>query len=74
MIELDDNWNAELVLHDIIAEARDLGYLALEGRAYRWLGNLEVSRNQLRSGLKYYRTAYELLERTVFEMQVAMTL
>ncbi|EOX3941915.1 MULTISPECIES: tetratricopeptide repeat-containing diguanylate cyclase [Vibrio] len=74
MIEQDDNWNAELLLHDVVSTARDLGYLALEGRAYRWLGNLEVSRNQLRSGLKYYRNAYELLEKTVFEIQVAMTL
>lgn len=74
MIELDDDWHAELLLHDVIGESRDIGYLALQGRAYRWMGNLEIARNQIHNGLKHYRTAYELLENTVFEIQVAMTL
>lgn len=74
LVEADDVWQGELLLHDVINISRQIGYNSLQGRAYRWLGNAEVQRAQVQTGLKHYRTAYDLLEDSEFEIQTAMTL
>ena len=74
LIEADEVWQGELLLHDVINISRQIGYNSLQGRAYRWLGNAEVQRAQVQTGLKHYRTAYDLLEGSEFEIQIAMTL
>ncbi|MGR5195992.1 tetratricopeptide repeat-containing diguanylate cyclase [Vibrio rotiferianus] len=73
-IETDDIWQGELLLHDVINISREIGYKALQGRAFRWLGNAEVRRSQVQAGMRHYRTAFELLDDSHFEIQVAMTL
>lgn len=73
-IEADDVWQGELLLHDVINISREIGYKALQGRAYRWLGNAEIRRAQVKTGMRYYRTAFDLLDDSHFEIQVAMTL
>lgn len=74
LVEADDVWQGELLLHDVINISREIGYDSLQGRAYRWLGNAEVQRAQVQTGLSHYRTAYDLLENSEFEIQTAMTL
>ena len=73
-IEADDVWQGELLLHDVINISREIGYKALQGRAYRWLGNAEIRRSQVQAGMRHYRTAFDLLDDSHFEIQVAMTL
>ncbi|CAH1558536.1 Virulence protein [Vibrio rotiferianus] len=73
-IETDDVWQGELLLHDVINISREIGYKALQGRAYRWLGNAEIRRSQVQAGMRHYRTAFDLLDDSHFEIQVAMTL
>ena len=74
LIEADEVWQGELLLHDVINISRQIGYNSLQGRAYRWHGNAEVQRVQVQTSLKHYRTAYDLLEGSEFEIQIAMTL
>jgi len=74
LLDSDEVWQAELLLHDVINISRQIGYHSLTGRAYRWLGNAEVQRSQIQTGLKHYQTAYDLLEGSEFEIQIAMTL
>ncbi|MFN1530768.1 tetratricopeptide repeat-containing diguanylate cyclase [Vibrio jasicida] len=74
LVEADEVWQGELLLHEVINTAREIGYDSLQGRAYRWLGNAEVQRAQVQTGLRHYRTAYDLLEHSEFEIQIAMTL
>ncbi|MDF2153384.1 tetratricopeptide repeat-containing diguanylate cyclase [Vibrio sp. CAU 1672] len=74
LIEADELWRGELLLHDVISLARDIGYQSLQGRVFRWLGNAEVARSQLKTGLRYYLSAYKLLKGFPFEIQEAMTL
>lgn len=74
LVEADEVWQGELLLHDVINISRKIGYNSLQGRAYRWLGNAEVQRSQVQTSLKHYLTAYDLLENSEFEIQIAMTL
>ncbi len=74
LVEADEVWQGELFLHDVINISRKIGYNSLQGRAYRWLGNAEVQRSQVQTSLKHYLTAYDLLENSEFEIQIAMTL
>ncbi|EKO3803149.1 GGDEF domain-containing protein [Vibrio harveyi] len=74
LVEADEVWQGELLLHGVINISRKIGYNSLQGRAYRWLGNAEVQRSQVQTSLKHYLTAYDLLENSEFEIQIAMTL
>ncbi|WP_431786991.1 tetratricopeptide repeat-containing diguanylate cyclase [Vibrio harveyi] len=74
LVEADEVWQGELLLHDVINISRKIGYNSLQGRAYRWLGNAQVQRSQVQTSLKHYLTAYDLLENSEFEIQIAMTL
>lgn len=74
LIESDLLLEGELLLYEIVPQARALGYTRLLARTYRWLGNVKMQRSEIKASLNYYKMAFALISEQGDDFQATMTL
>lgn len=74
LIESDQLREGELLLHETMLVAREIGYKRLLARTYRWLGNIKMQHSDIKASLNYYKMAYALVNEIGDNFQETMTL
>ena len=74
LIDADLLIEGESLLHEIVPIADDIGYRRLLGRAYRWLGNVNMQQSDVKASLRYYKMAFEQVSKIGDNFQATMTL
>lgn len=74
LIDADLLIEGESLLHEIVPIADDIGYRRLLGRAYRWLGNVNMQQSDVKASLRYYKMAFEQVNKIGDNFQATMTL
>ncbi|KOO15227.1 virulence protein [Vibrio xuii] len=74
LIESDQLREGELLLHETVILAREIGYKRLLARTYRWLGNIKMQHSNLKGSLNYYKMAFALVNEIGDDFQATMTL
>jgi len=74
LIDADLLIEGESLLHEIVPIADDIGYRRLLGRAYRWLGNVNMQQSDIKASLRYYKMAFEQVSKIGDNFQATMTL
>jgi len=74
LIESDQLREGELLLHETVILAREIGYKRLLARTYRWLGNIKMQHSNIKASLNYYKMAFALVTEIGDDFQATMTL
>lgn len=74
LIESDQLREGELLLHETMILAREIGYKRLLARTYRWLGNIKMQHSNIKASLNYYKMAFALVTEIGDDFQATMTL
>ncbi|EEX94474.1 putative virulence-mediating protein VirC [Vibrio orientalis CIP 102891 = ATCC 33934] len=74
LLESDQLSEGELLLHETVILAREIGYKRLLARAYRWLGNIKMQHSNIKASLNYYKMAFALVNEIGDDFQATMTL